>query len=177
MLWNSSRLGLRAEEAEAVDLQTGELPAPLPARMRDASGVELVLAGASLEGVGEEQRAIAASALNEFAAEESEPVVLLADLDRGIALDGTNRDGSLGLLTEANRFEWTRPKPSQRTDCHFSHPAGLRELLLTAGSAQDWEGAPPPAGRGLTEKEQVRRHIAFLARELEALKARVEQLH
>lgn len=139
LLWDRARLALRDDDVERTELQAGGAPAPMIARMTDrATGVDFVLATASLEGTKSDGRAIAAIRLTEFAEDESEPVVLLANLDRGVRLDGTRRDGSLGLLTDGRAFEWVRPKPLERTDCNLSFDAGVREFLFVAGGARDW---------------------------------------
>ena len=140
LLWDSARLALRDDEVERGEYQAAGAPAPLIARMTDrSSGVDFVLAAVSLEDTKSDGRALAAIRLVEFAEDEPEPIVLLANLDRGIRLDGTERDGSLGLLTDARIYEWRRPKPLKRTDCNLGYKSGVREFVLLAGEAKEWE--------------------------------------
>lgn len=139
LLWDRSQLQLRDEEIERVDLAAGAGPAPLLARMRDASGVDFTLVAASFEGAGGEARTLAALRLSELAEVEVEPIVLLANLDRGVSLDGSSRDGILGLLTDDRRYRWLRPRPLERTDCNLSYTAGVREFVFVAGGAKEWD--------------------------------------
>lgn len=141
LLWDRSRLELRDDEVEAFQHQVAGAPAPFFARMRDGAGVNFILGAVNFEGTKGELRALAAIRVAEFAEDESEPIVLLANLDRGIRLEGTDRDGSIGLLTDSRRFEWVRPKPLERTDCNVEFHAGVREFLFLAGRAQDWEAS------------------------------------
>ena len=122
---------------------TGNARAPLVLYLREKqSGDELLFMVNHLYRTRDDERHAQAALLNQWAAEQTLPVIAVGDynFDWNVSTGAQKHDAGYDLLTANDRFAWVQPKTLVTTQCS-GWPCGFNSVLdfvFVAGPAQGW---------------------------------------
>lgn len=141
LAWDDARFALESS-TELDDINVGgTVRAPLVGQMREReSGLKFLFVVNHLWRGDEAKRHEQATLLNEWAQDQSLPIVMVGDYNFDWDLDDNTHDEGYDNLTEDGVFSWVKPDELFRTECSASYNSVL-DFTFVAGDAQDWDAS------------------------------------
>lgn len=141
LAWNPDRVVVRGSyELEAINVG-GSVRAPLVAEVEIVeNGVRALVVVNHLWRSDTNRRHTQARLLNQWAADQVLPVIMVGDHNFDWRVQGgdTDHDAGYDLLTAEGALEWVRPDPLIRTQC--SGFDSVLDFVFVGGEAKDWGG-------------------------------------
>lgn len=140
IVWNADEVTYEShQELNNVNIG-GSARAPLVATfVHDATGVRFLFMVNHLWRTNDTARHQQATLLNDWARDQTLPVIAVGDYNFDWAVDGGEDDHDVGYdnLVEDGVFEWVRPDDLVQTQCSYAFD-GVLDFVFTANGAQDW---------------------------------------
>lgn len=136
--WDNNRFELvSSEELSDINIH-GTARAPLVGHLRERStGTAFTLVVNHLWRTDNTARAQQGTMLNQWGAQQVDPVVMIGDYNFDWNVDGSGHDVGYDNLTANNVFVWNQPDPLIKTECASSYDSVL-DFTFLGGATQSW---------------------------------------